>query len=76
VASDRDSPQIQRMCTVRITSATAMSMMNKRSSSFPKSSAKAVDDAEHCGESGANASFQIVGIGAFAGGLNCERLSR
>jgi hypothetical protein len=51
-------------------------MMNKRSSSFPKSSAKAVDDAEHCGESGANASFQIVGIGAFAGGLNCERLSR
>jgi hypothetical protein len=46
-------------------------MINKRSRRLPKSPAIAVDDAEHRGESGANASFPIVGLGA-AGGLDCE----
>jgi len=46
-------------------------MINKRSRSLPKSPAIAVDNAEHRGESGANASFSIVGLGA-SGGLDCE----
>jgi hypothetical protein len=46
-------------------------MINKRSRSLPKSPAIAVDNAEHGGESGANASFPIVGLGAWWG-LDCE----
>jgi hypothetical protein len=46
-------------------------MINKRSRSLPKSPAIAVDNAEHGDESGANASFPIVGLGAWRG-LDCE----
>jgi hypothetical protein len=51
-------------------------MMYKRSRSLPNSPAIAVDDAEHRGESGANASFPIVALGACAVGLDCERVSK
>jgi hypothetical protein len=51
-------------------------MMHNRSRSLPNSPAIAVDDAEHRGQSGAKVSFPIVGLGACAGGLGCERVSK
>ena len=62
--------------TVSATTETDFSVKNKRSPKLPKSRVTAADDAEPLGEPGATASFAIVGFGASAGGLDCERVSK